>query len=105
MNFDECAEARAVNIIDLLQINDNPCGARCEEIIGHCKQPAALLSEHKTPFERQKVDSIHLTLRYFQRHRLAPQGQLRGFENASILASGANTKGRREVDAHSRPGT
>src|SRR6266849_377920 len=73
MNFDECAEARAVNIIDLLQINDNPCGAGCEEIVGHCKQPAALLSEHKTPFERQKVDSIHLTLRYFQRHRLAPR--------------------------------
>src|SRR5207253_6058174 len=45
MNFDECAEARAINIIDLLQINDNPCGAGCEEIVGHCKQPAALLSE------------------------------------------------------------
>src|SRR6266481_4148567 len=88
MNFDECAEARAVNIIDLLQINDNPCGAGCEEIVGHCKQPAALLSEHKTPFERQNVDCIHLALRYFQRHRLAPQGPLRGFENASIIASG-----------------
>jgi hypothetical protein len=31
------------------------------------------LSEHKTPFERQKVDSIRLTLRYFQRHRLPPR--------------------------------
>jgi hypothetical protein len=39
------------------------------------------LSEHKTPFERQKVDSIHLTLRDFQRHRLPPQGLLRGFAN------------------------
>src|SRR6201993_2033325 len=27
MHFDECAKARAVNIIDLLQINDNPSGA------------------------------------------------------------------------------
>jgi hypothetical protein len=79
MHFDESAEARAVNIIDLFQINDNPCGAGCEEIVDHCKHAAALLPEHKTPFERQKVDSIHLTLRYFQRHRLPPQGPLRGF--------------------------
>ena len=73
MHFDECAETRAVNIIDLLQINDNPCAAGCEEIVDRCKQPAALLSEDKTPFERQKLDSIHLTLRYFQRHRLPPK--------------------------------
>src|ERR1700733_882756 len=30
MHFDERAEARAVNIIDLLKINDNPCDAGCE---------------------------------------------------------------------------
>ena len=51
MYFDECADARAVNIIDLLQVNDNPCRAGFEEIIDHCEQPSALLSEHKTPFE------------------------------------------------------
>src|SRR5215469_1901455 len=27
MRFDQCTEARAVNIIDLLKINDNSCGA------------------------------------------------------------------------------
>src|SRR6267143_1106484 len=68
LHFDERAEARAVDIIDMLQINDDACGAGCEEIIDHSKQPAALLAERKTPVERQKVDSIHLTLRYFQRH-------------------------------------
>jgi hypothetical protein len=73
LDFDKGAETRTVNIIDLLQINDNPCGAGCEEIVDRCKQPAALLSEHKTPFERQNVDSIHLTLRYFQRHCLPPK--------------------------------
>src|SRR5258706_14087015 len=73
MHFDECTEARAINIIDLLQINDNPRGVGCEEIVDRCTQPAALFSEHKTPFERQKVDSIHLTLCYFQRHSLLPQ--------------------------------
>src|SRR6266481_6105755 len=71
LHFDECSQARAVDIIDLLQINDNPCGAGCEEIVDHGKQPVALLSKHQTPVERQKVDSIDLTLRYFQRHRLA----------------------------------
>src|SRR5882762_536390 len=73
MHFDECTEARAINIIDLLQINDNPRGVGCEEIVDRCTQPAALFSEHKTPFERQKVDSIHFTLCYFQRHSLPPQ--------------------------------
>src|SRR6267378_7220695 len=73
MHFDECTEARAINIIDLLQINDNPRGVGCEEIVDRCTQPAALFSEHKTPFERQKVDSIHLTLCYFQGHSLPPQ--------------------------------
>ena len=73
MDFDERSEARAVNIIDLLEINDNPRGAGGVEFVDHRKQAAALLSEHKTPFERQKVDSIRLTLRYFQRHRLPPR--------------------------------
>src|SRR5467141_3404639 len=73
LHFDERAEARAVDIVDMLQINDDACGAGCQEIIDHSKQPAALLTERKTPVERQKVDSIHLTLRYFQRHgRLPP---------------------------------
>src|SRR4029077_2983509 len=58
LHFDECAEARAVNIMDLLQINDHPCGAGCQQLVNHGKQPAALFSEHKTPFEPQKVDSI-----------------------------------------------
>src|SRR5580704_3730735 len=69
MHFDQCAKTRAVNIIDLFEINDDPRGAGCEKIIDHGEQPAALLPEHKTPLERQQVDSIHLTLRYFQRHR------------------------------------
>src|SRR5260370_23851704 len=74
---DECAEARAVDIIDLLQINDNACGAGCGEIVDHGKQPTALLAERKTPIERQEVDSIHLPLRYFQRHgRLPPPQEL-----------------------------
>jgi hypothetical protein len=42
------------------------------------------LPQHKTSVERQKVDSIHLTLCYFQRHRLPPQRQLHGFANVSI---------------------
>src|SRR5271163_1797636 len=75
MHFDECTKARAVNIIDLLQINDNPCSAGCEEIVDHCPKPVALLSEHQPPFECQNVDSIHLTLRYFQWHRLPPLPQ------------------------------
>src|SRR5437016_5544214 len=91
MHFDECAEARAVHIIDLLQINDHTCGPGCQQIVDHCKQPAALFSQHQTPFERQKVDSIHLTLRYFQRHRWPPPGTiqdpLRAFANASIISS------------------
>src|SRR5260370_11697929 len=91
MHFDECAEARAVNIIDLLQINDHPCGAGCQEIVDHGKQPAALFSQHKTPFERQKVDSIRLTLRYFQGHRSLPprtiQRPSRVFASASMITS------------------
>src|SRR5256886_10324898 len=53
--------------VDVLQIDDNPCDAGRKEIVDHCTQPVALLSENKTTFERQKVDSIHLTLCYFQR--------------------------------------
>ena len=68
LHFDESAEARAVDIIDMFQIKDDPCGAGGEEIVDHGKQTAALLAERKTPFERQKVDSIPLPLRYFQRH-------------------------------------
>src|SRR5256886_13403865 len=74
--------------VDVLQIDDNPCDAGRKEIVDHCTQPVALLSENKTTFERQKVDSIHLTLCYFQRHRLPFQGALRGFATASIIASG-----------------
>src|SRR6516164_11094651 len=74
VRFDQCAQAGAVHIIDVLQIDNNPCAAGCQEIVNHRKQPAALLSEHKTSIERQKIDSIYLTLRYFQRHRLPPQG-------------------------------
>src|SRR6266480_924591 len=88
MHFDECAEASAVNIVDVLQIEDNPRAAGRKEIVDHCTQPVALLSEHKTTFERQNVDSIHLTLCYFQRHRLPFPGALRGFANASIIACG-----------------
>jgi hypothetical protein len=72
MYFDECAEARAVNIIHVFKINDDPRGTRCQEIVNHCAQPGALFAERKTTFERQKADSIHLTLCYFQRHRLPP---------------------------------
>jgi len=43
MYFDECAQARAVHIIDLLQINDHPCGAGCQQIVAYGKQPAAPL--------------------------------------------------------------
>src|SRR5256886_8720948 len=74
--------------VDVLQIDDNPCDAGRKEIVDHCTQPVALLSEHEATFERQKVDSIHLTLCYFQRHRLPFQGALRGFANASIIACG-----------------
>src|SRR5258708_5502265 len=91
MHFDECAEARAVNIIDLLQINDHACSAGCQEIVDHDKQPAALFSQHKTTFERQKVDSIRLTLRYFQRHRSLPPRTIprpsRVFANVSMITS------------------
>jgi hypothetical protein len=30
----------------VLQIDDNPCDAGLKEIVDHCTQPAALLSEH-----------------------------------------------------------
>jgi hypothetical protein len=99
MHFDECSEASAVNVVDMLQIDDNPGDAGRKEIVDHCTQPAALLSEHKAPFERQKVDSIHLTLRYFQRHRLPPQGALHGFVNTSIIASGLPIPKARHLQA------
>src|SRR5260370_36921103 len=72
LHLDECAEARAVNIIHLLQINDHPCSAGCKEIVDHGKQPAALFSEYKAPLECQQEDSIRLMQDYFQRHRLPP---------------------------------
>jgi len=72
MRFDKCAEARAVNIIHVLKINDDPCGAGCQEIVNRRAQPGALFAERKTTFERQHMDSIHLTLCYFQRHYSPP---------------------------------
>src|SRR5437762_13624326 len=36
MYFDECAEASAVNIVDVLQIDDNACAAGRKEIVDHC---------------------------------------------------------------------
>lgn len=68
MRFDQCAQACAVNIIDALKVNDNARRARCEEIVNGCTKAIALLSEHKTPFEYQKVDAVHFTLCYFQWH-------------------------------------
>jgi hypothetical protein len=35
------------------------------------------LPQHKTSVERQQVDSIRLTLRYFQRHRRPPSSVTR----------------------------
>ena len=58
MHFEESAEAGAVHIIDVFEINDNACGAGGEEIVEHGEQADVLLSEDKTPFERQKVDSV-----------------------------------------------
>src|SRR6266404_6238481 len=72
MYFDECAESSAVNKIDILKINDNPRGARQEQVVNRCAKPVALWSEHKTTLEYQKIDSIRFTLSYFQRHRVPP---------------------------------
>jgi len=72
MYFDECAESRAVNKIDVLKIDDNSCGTRREKTVNRCAKPVALWSEHKTTFEGHKIDSIRFTLCYFQRHRVPP---------------------------------
>jgi hypothetical protein len=69
MYFDECAEPGAVNKVDVLKANDNLCGAGQEKIVNRCAKPVAFSSEHKTTAERQKINSICFTLRYFQRHR------------------------------------
>ena len=68
MRFYQCAKARAVNIIDVLQVNDNSCRARREKIVNGCTKAVALFSEHKTPSKCQKMDAIQFALCYFQRH-------------------------------------
>src|SRR5882724_754252 len=73
-----------------------------QQIVDRGKQPAALFSEHQTPFKRQKVDSLHLTLRYFQRHRLPPsriQRPLRVFAIAFYL----EYKARLSADLSAHP--
>src|SRR5215470_14338458 len=86
MRFDQRAKPRAVNVMDVLKIYDNARRSRRDKMVNGGTKSDALVSEHKTPFECQKIDALSFTLCYFQWHRLLPCARL-WIGGPSIIAS------------------
>lgn len=73
MRFDQGTEAGAVHIVDVLEIDDDTCGASGEKIVNGGAKAGAFFAESQTAAESQKIETVGFALRDFQRHD-APRG-------------------------------
>jgi hypothetical protein len=69
MGFDQGAEAGAVHIGDVFEIDDDASGASGKKIVNGGAKADALFAERQTTAEGQKIEAIRFALRDFQSHR------------------------------------
>jgi len=69
MGFDQGAEAGAVHIMDVFEIDDDASGASGKKIVNGRAKAGALFAERQTTAEGQKIEAIRFALRDFQSHR------------------------------------
>lgn len=97
MSFDQRAEAGAVHVVDVLEIDDDASGAGGEKIVNGGAKAGAFLAESQTAGKSQKIETVGFALRYFQRHRELPARQTSPWR-ASIIA-GEQAEARAEGQA------
>ena len=69
MGLDQGAEAGAVHIGDVFEIDDDASGASGKKIVNGGAKADALFAERQTTAEGQKIEAIRFALRDFQSHR------------------------------------
>ena len=70
MRFDQGAEAGAVHIMDVLEIDDDARGASGEKIVNGGAKAGAFVAECQTAAESEKIKTVgFVALRDFERHR------------------------------------
>jgi len=93
MGFDEGAEAGAVDVMDVLEIDDDAGGVGGEQRVDRGTKAGGFVAESKTAAEGENVDAVGFALRDFERHRepfCAPIGGGRRFHDSRMekVASG-----------------
>jgi hypothetical protein len=69
VGFDQGAEAGAVHIVDVFEIDDDASGASGKKIVNGRAKAGAFFAERQTTAEGQKIEAIRFALRDFQSHR------------------------------------
>jgi hypothetical protein len=69
MGFDQGAEAGAVHIVDVFEIDDDARGAGGEKIVNGGAKAGAFVAEDETAAESEQIEAIRFALRDFQSHR------------------------------------
>ena len=91
MRFDQGAEAGAVHIVDVLEIDDDTCGASGEKVVNGGAKAGAFFAESQTAAESQKIETVGFALRDFQRHD-APRAPDERPARTIIIAGAAGEK-------------
>ena len=68
VGFDQGAEAGAIDIVDMLEIDDDARGAGGEQIVNGRAKTGAFIAECETPAQGEKTNTVGFTLRDFERH-------------------------------------
>lgn len=77
MRFDQGAEAGAVHIVDVLEIDDNARGTSGEKIVNGGAEAGAFVAESETAAECKKIKTVAFAaLRDFERHGELPARQV-----------------------------
>ena len=77
MRFDQGAEAGAVHIVDVLEIDDDARGASGEKIVNGGAEAGAFVAESEAAAETEKIETVgFVALRDFQRHSELPARQM-----------------------------
>ena len=77
LRFNQGAEAGAVHVVDVLEIDDDARGASGEKIVNGGAEAGAFVAESETAAESQKIKTVgFVALRDFQRHGELPARQV-----------------------------
>jgi len=69
MGFDEGAEAGAVDVVDVFEIDDDAGGVGGEQRVDGGAKAGGFVAEGEAAAEGEKIDAVGFALRDFERHR------------------------------------